>query len=144
MQNLVRGLVAGVVAIGAAGTALAQAPSQFDMICTGTQIDKNELTEKSKPWEIRYSIDLEAAQYCPARQGQRCKAPLPIHAVEPHRIVLNDDWKMIGRDNVGSTMEISRSDGSLSGRAIMPGIYFDEYKAKCSLADFTPLPKTMF
>lgn len=133
-----------LVVMSAASPALGQAAEKFDLVCVGTTTDRHARPETTKKWETRYSIDLAANKFCPASAERRCKAPLPIHAVEPHRLVLSESEKMIGGDRVANSLTVSRADGVLRSSAIMPGVLYVVIDAQCTPAPFTELPSTLF
>lgn len=132
----------------AAGSAYAQTPERFDMVCSGTQKETDPKLAGVKPWTNRYSIDLGAKQYCPGEGASRCKAPQPIKSIEPHRLRLSENWMVPDTRyqyvKQGAEQEISRADGSFKSRLIIPGITNMSVEAKCTLAEFTPFPATMF
>ena len=128
-------------------SAHAESPKQFDLVCTGVTTESEPRLAGVTPFSARYSIDLEAGQYCPERD-RRCKAPLPIKAVEPDRIILNQDWKVPdtrhGRLREGSELVVNRADGSLRMRLVVLGVSDMTTEASCVPEAFTPLPVTMF
>lgn len=118
--------------------ALAQSPQQFDLICAVRS------KADSPQREVRYSVDLDNAQWC----GPRCQAPEAIASVAPDQLVLKNVGP-IGNDpldrNDRYTITIKRADGSYESVFVMrtAGL-FEVDRGTCRLAEFTGFPKTLF
>jgi hypothetical protein len=135
-------------AFGQTWVAEAQSPEKFDVVCAGTSVETNPGKAATQPWTARISIDLTAAKYCPGDGTARCDAPLPIKAIEPHRLLLSESWMVPDPRypyvKEGGDMEISRSDGSLKSHLVILDITNRTVEAKCTVDTFTPFPSTLF
>ena len=110
------------------GTATATGLTKFDLICQGTV----GLLDDKKPWRGRYSIDLDADEWClTANCGSRTEQ---IARVSSSEIVL--------RDTPSDQMIVNRLNGTITTR--MRGLVNIDVDAECSAAPFTPAAKAKF
>lgn len=131
-------IVSAAAAITATLPAMAQTPEKFDLVCAIDARDRYPAREE------RYSVDLAASKWC----GPRCIAPEAIAEVKPDYLLLKNMGPIspgINSRNDKHTIKIQRADGAYRSVFAMrsAGLYEVDQGA-CSVAAFTPFPKTMF
>ena len=110
-----------------ASPAMAQ-PSQFDLICRGTEAARPGGARQ--PYEAHYRIDLASMQWC----AETCA---PIRDVSAERILLADEEPSADQPD-NRVAFVSRLTGEFSDVLIGPGSTWDR-KARCEVAPFSGL-----
>lgn len=128
--------IAHSVALACSGTALAQAPEHFDLVCSGTM---REISGAERSFAERFAIDLSAGAYC----FQGCRAPSTIARIEPGWLVLKDDPPNHAFQR--NVLRISRTEGAYTRLVVSRSLgTADQWNGTCAVADFTPLPARAF
>jgi hypothetical protein len=128
-----RQFILTVLLTSVAAPALAQTPSQFDLICTGKTEGRRENGEVFRTLDIntRYRIDLDRRVWC----GTECDNVLEIVAVTPTRI------QLLNQSPVG--LQVDRTSGKLESLSII-GPVTVMTEGQCTRAHFSGIPGQAF
>ena len=122
--------------------AASTASGQFDLICSGSQTSSSILGEETKPYSVRYRLDLERNLWC---DGE-CKATHEFAAVLPTQIQFvnkktdtysenSTDFQYVDRETGAHSVIVTSSDPN-NRRSI----YNFKWSGQCEKQPFSGFP----
>lgn len=118
------------------------AATAFNLVCTGTADEIWVGGSTKEPYAETFRIDLDTKMWC----SGDCRSPKPIKAVEPTRIVLQDEKIDTPRQFSKVSEEFNRELGIYiynreTGISLTPSSRLSARSGRCEKREFTGFPK---
>lgn len=114
----------------------------FDLVCAGEMSSEAITGNTSKPYSVRYRVDLAASKYC----EDQCATVNPIFKVDPGVLVFESIDKDAPSERVRKINNVSRNTGehlmlyTSRSTGSAASVLIMRWRGTCERADFTGFP----